>query len=34
MGIFVSSIELDGSIMRLNINIDYETITVEGADDL
>jgi hypothetical protein len=33
-GIFVSNIELDGSIMKLNVNIDYETIAVEDADDL
>lgn len=33
-GIFVSNIELDGTLMKLNVNIDYETIAVEGADDL
>jgi hypothetical protein len=33
-GIFVNMIELDGGIITLHINIDYETITVEGADDL
>ena len=33
-GIFVNMIELDGGIITLQINIDYETITVEGADDL
>ena len=33
-GIFVSTIELDGGIITLHINIDYETITVEGAGDL
>jgi hypothetical protein len=34
VGIFVNMIELDGGIITLHINIDYETITVEGADDL
>jgi len=33
-GIFVNMIELDGGIITLQVNIDYETITVEGADDL
>ena len=33
-GIFVNTIELDGGIITLHVNIDYETITVEGADDL
>ena len=33
-GIFVSMIELDGSMITLHINIDYETIPVEGADNL
>jgi hypothetical protein len=33
-GIFVNMIELDGGIITLHVNIDYETITVEGADDL
>jgi len=33
-GIFVSNIELDGTLMKLNVNIDYETIAVEGAGDL
>lgn len=35
-GIFVNNIELDGtfSIMKLSLNIDYETIAVEGAGDL
>ena len=34
VGIFVNMIELDGGIITLQVNIDYETITVEGADDL
>jgi len=34
IGIFVSKIEFDGSIMRSLITIDYETIAVEGAGDL
>jgi hypothetical protein len=33
-GIFVSMIELDGNMMTLHINIDYETIPVEGAGSL
>ena len=33
-GIFVNTIELDGGIITLHVNIDYETITVEGADNL
>ena len=33
-GIFVSRTELDGSMITLHINIDYETIPVEGADNL
>ena len=33
-GIFVSMIELDGSMITLHINIDYETIPVEGAGSL
>ena len=33
-GIFVSRIELDGSTITLHINIDYETIPVEGAGNL
>jgi hypothetical protein len=33
-GIFVNMIELDGGIITLQVNIDYETITVEGAGDL
>jgi hypothetical protein len=33
-GIFVNMIELDGGFITLQVNIDYETITVEGADDL
>lgn len=33
-GIFVGNIELDGSLLKLNVNIDYETIAVEGAGDL
>jgi len=33
-GIFVNMIELDGGIITLQVNIDYETITAEGADDL
>ena len=33
-GIFVSTIELDGSMITLHINIDYETIPVEGAGNL
>ena len=33
-GIFVNMIELDGGIITFQVNIDYETITVEGADDL
>lgn len=32
--IFVTYIEWDGSIMKLNVDINYETITVEGAGDL
>ncbi len=34
VGIFVSMIDLDGSMMTLHINIDYETIPVEGAGSL
>lgn len=34
VGIFVNMIELDGSMITLHINIDYETIPVEGAGDL
>jgi len=33
-GIFSSMIELDGSTLTLHINIDYETIPVEGAGAL
>ena len=33
-GIFVSMIELDGGMITLHINIDYETIAVEGAGNL
>lgn len=33
-GIFVGNIELDGSLLKLNVNIDYETIAVAGAGDL
>ena len=33
-GIFVSRTELDGSMITLHINIDYETIPVEGAGNL
>jgi hypothetical protein len=33
-GIFVGNIDLDGSIMKLSLNIDYETIPVDGAGDL
>ena len=32
--IFVDNIELDATLMKLNVNIDYETIAVEGAGDL
>lgn len=34
VGVFVSGIEFDMPMVRLRIDIDYETITVEGADDL
>jgi hypothetical protein len=34
VGIFVSMIELDGNMITLHINIDYETIPVEGAGSL
>lgn len=33
-GIFVSNFEWDNSIMKLSLNIDYETIAVAGAGDL
>jgi len=33
-GIFCSMIDLDGDMLTLHINIDYETIPVEGAGDL
>ena len=33
-GIFVDNIEMDGSNITIDITIDYETIAVEGADDL
>ena len=33
-GAFVSLIELNGGMINLHINIDYETIPVEGAGDL
>ena len=33
-GIFVNLIEFDNGFIILQVNIDYETITVEGADDL
>lgn len=32
--IFVSKIEFDGSIIKFNVNIDYDTIAVDGANDL
>jgi hypothetical protein len=34
VGVFVSGIEFDMPIVSLRIDIDYETITVEGASDL
>jgi len=34
VGLFVSGIEFDMPMVRLRIDIDYETITVEGADNL
>jgi hypothetical protein len=33
-GIFVNLIEFSQGFIILQVNIDYETITVEGADDL
>lgn len=33
-GIFVNNIELDATLMKLSLNIDYETIAVAGAGDL
>ena len=34
VGVFVSGIEFDVPFVNLRIDIDYETITVEGASDL
>ena len=34
VGVFVSGIEFDVPFVKLRIDIDYETITVEGADNL
>ena len=34
VGLFVSEIEFDMPMVRLRIDIDYETITVEGTDNL
>jgi hypothetical protein len=34
VGVFVSGIEFDIPFVKLRIDIDYETITVEGASDL
>lgn len=33
-GIFVYNIEMEGSTITIDITIDYETIAVEGADNL